>query len=116
MNKISLEQLFDPACAVKEMTTDEALECCRLLHPLPTSWPNLFVTDTLFQEVNKLPWSSLDNLSPIITDCVMRVHRHLIDGGELEFDLLIEHKTLVGTVFIRNNDKGGLTLMLPQDD
>jgi len=114
-------------------TEDQAIAAGILHHPWPGRWPWLLLTNTVVveaEEVSKRRWPSqdrypkngnptpeeaLDNvLVPLVMDAIMETQRqHKLNP---RVDLVELEHTAVGTVWIRPNGKGGITIMKPEDN
>ena len=100
-------------------TTDQAIEDGYLIQPHPKDWPWMLITSGVHEACKAA--SEFDGrtyqqcLIPLLVDCAMQVRRLMEENpGGVSFAKL-EH-TVAGTVFIKPNDKGGMTVMLPEED
>lgn len=111
----TVEDFFGPA--VFTYTCENAVDDGVLVHPYPEQYPWLLVTAT----VNELAKTVADCrgaelktvLVPLMIDAVLAARR-AIKSGKGSTLLVLDH-TAVGTVWIAPNEKGGLTVMKPED-
>lgn len=93
-------------------TLDQAIADGVLEHPYPKRFPYLLITDTVSGMIDQV--CEADNrqrehvLLPLMHDCVMQFR------AKPDSLVVLEH-TAVGKVWISPNDRGGLTIMKPED-
>lgn len=91
-------------------TAEQAIEDGVLYHPYPTRWPWLLVTQSVHTDCNGQTGRTYDQcLTPLLMDCIMAVQ-----GGSRDFPVVLEG-TVAGTIWVMPNEKGGLTVMKPED-
>jgi hypothetical protein len=92
-------------------TADQAIEDGVLVHPYPTRWPGLLITQSVHVVCNSQKGRTYDQcLVPLLMDCIMAVQSR----GKKEPPIVLEH-TVAGTIWIMPNEKGGMTVMMPED-
>jgi hypothetical protein len=100
-------------------TTEQAIDDGVLVHPYPERWPWLLITDGVdgaCEAVSKFDGRTYEQcLVPLLMDCIMQVQKLMRKHSEGVSFAKLEH-TVAGTVFIKPNDKGGMTVMLPEED
>lgn len=90
-------------------TAEQAIKDGVLYHPYPTRWPWLLVTQSVHTDCKGQKGRTYDQcLVPLINDCILAVR------GKSDFPVILEH-TVAGTVWIMPNEKGGMTVMKPED-
>jgi hypothetical protein len=113
---MDIQDLFGPPINV--YTEEQAIEDGILHHLWPDRWPWLLVTNTVFSECERVAdhrGAELNSvLIPLILDAIMETQRqHKLNPRT---DLVELEHTAIGTVWIRPNGKGGMTLMKPEDN
>ena len=99
-------------------TEDQAIEDGVLHHLWPEQWPWLLVTETAYREAcevadgRSVKWDQV--LVPLVMDAIMETQRVMKLNPRCDL-VELEH-TAVGTVWIRPNAKGGMTIMKPEDN
>jgi hypothetical protein len=92
---------------------DQAIKDGVLYHPYPTQWPWLLITQSIHTVCKGQEGRTYDQaLKPLLVDCIMEVTAKKPDHED--FPLVLEH-TVAGTVWIMPNEKGGMTVMKPED-
>ena len=99
-------------------TDEQAIEDGILHHQWPTRWPWLLITNTVLREAEIVAGDREDVLDhvlvPLAMDAIMATQKqHKINP---RVDLVELEHTALGTVWIRPNSKGGLTIMKPEDN
>ncbi len=99
--------------------TDEQAIADGVLHHLwPERWPWLLVTNTVFVEAEGVAEDREAELNtvliPLVMDAIMETQRQMRINPRVDL-VELEH-TAVGTVWIRPNGKGGMTIMKPEDN
>lgn len=90
-------------------TADQAIEDGVLVHPYPQRWPWLLITNSVHADCKADKDRTYDQaLVPLLMDCIMAVK------GKKNFPITLKH-TVAGTVWIMPNEKGGMTVMKPED-
>jgi hypothetical protein len=99
-------------------TTDQAIEDGVLVHPFPDRWPWLLITESVHNgclTASEFDERSYDQvLVPLLMDCIMQVQKLMKNNPDGVDFAKLDH-TVVGTVWIKPNDKKGMTVMLPED-
>lgn len=113
-------------------TEDQAIEDGILHHLWPNRWPWLLVTNTLLAECERVAlgrvkgrkpseWdleATTDEINtvliPLVMDAIMETQRQAKLNPRCDL-VELEH-TAAGTVWIRPNAKGGMTIMKPEDN
>jgi hypothetical protein len=96
---------------IHSYTSDEAVKDGVLHHPYPDLWPNLLVTNSVHTDCKNSKGQTYDQaLTPLLMDCIMAVKA----DRKRDYPLVLEH-TVAGTVWIMPNEKGGMTVMKPED-
>lgn len=100
-------------------TTDQALADGVLIHPYPERWPWLLVTAGIHEAcetASQFETRTYDQvLIPLLMDCIMEVQKLMRQKPKGVDFAKLEH-TVAGEVWIKPNDKGGMTVMLPSED
>jgi type I site-specific restriction endonuclease len=100
-------------------TTEQAIDDGFLVHPYPERWPWLLITSGVHgacETASEFDGRTYEQcLVPLLMDCIMQVQELMRQSTEGVSFAKLEH-TVAGTVFIKPNDKGGMTVMLPQED
>lgn len=92
-------------------TADQAIEDGVLYHPYPTRWPWLLITQSIHTLCKSQKGRTYDQcLVPLLIDCIMAVKAN----GNTNPPVVLEH-TVADTVWIMPNEKGGMTVMTPED-
>jgi len=120
---MEIQDLFGEV--ISSYSEEQAIEDGVLHHVEPKAWPWLLVTDSVFRgceavaetrehyqangEVHVDPV-----LYPLVTDAIMETQRQMKLNPRCDL-VELEH-TAVGTVWIRPNSKGGMTIMKPEDN
>ena len=92
-------------------TADQAIEDGVLVHPYPTRWPNLLITQKIHATCSEQQGRTYDQaLVPLLMDCIMAVQ----SKKNPDFPIVLKH-TVADEVWIMPNEKGGLTVMNPED-
>ena len=109
-----------------EYGTDEAIKDGVLHHPYPARWPWLLITNSVHADCENKgrtydqALTDCENkgrtydqaLTPLLMDCLMEVKAK--KPAHEDFPLILEN-TVAGTVWIMPNEKGGMTVMKPED-
>jgi hypothetical protein len=114
---MNINEFFGPA--ISTYTEEQAIEDGVLHHLWPEQWPWLLLTDTIYARAEQVAFTRGDVpietvLTPLAMDAIVETQRQMrlnprCDLVELEY-------TAVGTVWIRPNSKGGMTIMDPEDN
>ena len=100
-------------------STEQAIEDGYLIHPYPERWPCLLITsgvwESVVEEIRKGQRNYDQVLVPLLMDCIMQVQKLMRKHPEGVSFAKLKH-TVAGTVHIKPNDKGGMTVMLPEED
>jgi len=119
-------RLFTDDDLIYAYTTDQAIEDGELIHPYPCRWPWLLITRGIdeacmnaadfdaFSEV-KVGRNYEQVLVPLLLDCIMQVRKLMEQHPEGVNFAKLSH-TVAGEVWVKPNDKGGMTVMLPSED
>lgn len=92
-------------------TSEQAIKDGVLYHPYPTRWPWLLITQSVHTDCKNSKGQTYDQaLTPLLMDCIMSVQ----SNKKSEPPIILEH-TVAGTVWIMPNEKGGMTVMKPED-
>lgn len=92
-------------------TSDQAIEDGVLHHPYPSRWPWLLITGSVHEACKASKGQTYDQaLTPLLMDCIMAVQAN----KKADPPIVLEH-TVAGTVWIMPNEKGGMTVMKPED-
>jgi hypothetical protein len=100
-------------------TEHQAIEDGVLIHPYPERWPWLLITVGVHgacataSELEERTYEQC--LVPLLMDCIMEVQKLMRKHPEGVSFAKLDH-TVAGTVFIKPNTKGGMTVMLPEED
>ena len=90
---------------------DQAIEDGVLVHPYPQRWPWLLITAGIHAQCQSQEGRTYDqSLVPLLMDCIMAVQA----DRKKDPPIVLEH-TVAGTVWIMPNEKGGMTVMNPED-
>ena len=111
---MSIENLFGPI--ISQYTDEDGVRDGVLHHLWPERWPWLLVTETVYSlcEQESFIRGDVDVLVPLVMDAIMETQRqHRFNPKTTLVEL--EH-TAIGTVWIRPNGKGGMTIMKPEDN
>lgn len=112
----TLEEIFGEPISV--YTDEQAIEDGVLIHRWPEKWPWLLLTNSVDVDAAAIAETrgvKLDAvLVPLAMDAVMEVRRVMKSNPRCDL-VELEH-TAVGTVYVRPNSKGGLTIMKPEDN
>jgi hypothetical protein len=99
---------------IYEYTEDQAIEDGVLVHPYPELWPWLLITPNVHAACTGKPGRTYDQcLKPLLMDCISAAqdaHR-----SQRQRPPLVLEGTVAGTVWIMPNDKGGMTVMWPEE-
>lgn len=110
-----IEDLFGEVCF--SYGDDQAIEDGHLVHPYPELWPWALVTRSVYdaceEETGK--GRTLDQvLKPLMVDAIRETQRMM--KVDPRCDLVELEGTAAGTVYVRPNERGGLTIMKPEDN
>lgn len=110
--------MFSDDDVIHAYTTDQAISDGFLVHPFPERWPYLLITPGVHAICEQQEDRTYEQaLVPLLHDCIMEVQRVMktaeLHGAEADFAEL--EYTVCGTVWIRPNDRGGMTVMLPSE-
>lgn len=99
--------------------TDEQALADGLLHHLWSErWPWLLITDMIFTRAEQVAFTRNADIQtvlvPLVLDAIMETQRQIRIKSDI--DLVELEQTAVGTVWIRPNGKGGLTITDPGDN
>lgn len=113
---MQVEDLFGEV--VYSYTEEQAIEDGVLVHPYPELWPWLLFTASVHaaceSEVVKGGRTYDQVAKPLAIDAIVEVRRVLKSNPRA--DLIELEGTVAGTVWVRPNLKGGLTIMKPEDN
>lgn len=103
---------------ISEYSEEQAIEDGALHHIWPDQWPWLLVTDTIYREVGEVcasrPAEFASVMVSLVWDAIMETQRHM--SLNRRCDLVELEHTAIGTVWVRPNSKGGMTVMKPEDN
>jgi len=104
---------------ISTYSEEQAIEDGILHHLWPERWPWLLVTDTVYVRSEQVAFTRGDIpiqevLVPLVIDAILETQRRM--RLDRRCDLIELEHTAVGTVWIRPNAKGGMTLMDPSDN
>ena len=105
---------------ISTYSTDDALEDGVLKHPYPDQWPWLLITQGVHHDC--LTAAQFDGrtydqvLKPLLMDCIMEVQKNMRLAAPEPVCFCVLRYTVVGTVYMKPNDKGGMTVMLETED
>jgi hypothetical protein len=112
---MQIEDLFGEVCF--HYGEEQGIEDGVLVHPYPELWPWALVTRCVYDacEEKTAKGRTLDQvLKPLMVDAIREVRRQM--GINPHCDLVELEGTAAGTVWVRPNAKGGLTIMLPEEN
>lgn len=120
---MDIQDLFGEPISI--YSEEQAIEDGVLHHIEPEAWPWLLVTDTVYRATEAVAeerghHQSNGNvhvdpvLYPLVTDAILETQR--IMKLRKDCDLIVLEHTAVGTVYVRPNSKGGMTIMKPEDN
>lgn len=90
---------------------EQAIEDGVLVHPYPQRWPWLIITQKIHATCSEQKGRTYDQaLVPLLMDCIMAVQ----SKKNPDFPIVLKH-TVADEVWIMPNEKGGLTVMNPED-
>jgi hypothetical protein len=96
-------------------TCEQAVEDGVLVHPYPQRWPWLLITSKIHEICSRDNGRTYDQaLVPLLNDCIMAI-KGKSPSALLDEMPLVLHNTVAGTVWIMPNDRGGMTVMNPED-
>jgi len=96
---------------ISSYTSEDAIEDGTLHHPYPDRWKWLLITNSIHAICSEQEGRTYDQcLMPLLVDVILLVQSNPNPDFPLKLD-----GTVAGKVWIMNNDKGGLTVMLPSD-
>lgn len=94
-------------------SADQAIKDGVLYHPYPTQWPWLLITQSIHSVCKDQEVRTYDQaLKPLLVDCIMEVKAKKPTRDDFP---IILHGTVADEVWIMPNEKGGLTVMKPED-
>ena len=112
MNQSEREEMFGPV--ISEYTTEQAIEDGYLHHPYPDRGPWLLISENVAKACEGDPDRTFDQCCvPLLMDCIMHAQAKKLRP---ENDLLELEHTVADTVWIRPNEKGGMTVMQPSEN
>jgi hypothetical protein len=92
-------------------TSEQAIEDGALYHPFPQRWPWLLITASIHSICNQQEGRTYEQaLVPLLLDCIMEAK----NNPSQDRPWILDH-TVAGTVWIAVNEKGGLTVMTPEE-
>jgi hypothetical protein len=114
---MNVQDLFGEV--ISEYTEEQAIADGMLHHLWAEQWPWLLVTDTLYVRAEQVAFERGDVpvetvLTPLAMDAIMETQRTM--KANPRADLVELEHTALGTVWIRPNSKGGMTIMDPRDN
>ena len=113
---MQVEDLFGEV--ISSYTEEQAIEDGVLVHPYPKLYPWLLFTASVHsaceREVEKGARNYEQVAKPLAIDAIREVRRVLKSNPRA--DLIELEGTVAGTVWVRPNSKGGLTIMKPEDN
>lgn len=115
-----MSNLFDDDDLIFNYSSEQGLEDGFLVEPFPERYPKLYLTRTLFSEIEAVSDGRTfeQKAIPLIMDVVMEARRRVEESrnsGKPVDTLIILEGTVAGTVWATPNDAGGLTIMMPED-
>ena len=103
------QNLFGPV--VYEYTTKQALEDGVLNEPYPERWPWLLISENVAHACEEDEKRTFDQKCvPLLMDCIIAAQAKKLGPDN---DLIELKHTVAGTVWIRPNDAGGMTICQP---
>lgn len=112
----NLSELFGEV--ISTYSEEDAIRDGALHHIWPERWPWLLVTDAVLTESEYEASRRQVNLEhvlvPLVIDAIMETQR--VARVNPRCDLVELEHTALGTVWIRPNAKGGMTVMKPEDN
>jgi hypothetical protein len=131
----AFEEMFGNV--ISSYTEEQAIEDGHLHHLWADRWPWLLVTDTVYRQCEEVAAMRVDEcstppdvaamrvdecstppdvalesvLAPLAMDCIMETQRQ--SKVNPRCDLVELEHTAIGTVWVRPNSKGGMTIMTP---
>jgi len=114
---MQVEDLFGEV--IYSYTEEQAIEDGVLVHPYEERFPWVLFTESVhaacIQDFNTNDSRTYDQKAlPLIVDAIREVRRIL--KANPRADLIELEGTIAGTVWVRPNSKGGLTIMKPEDN
>jgi hypothetical protein len=115
--------MFNDCDIVSTYTADQAIEDGVLVYPYPDKFPNLLLTRSIFELIDaqtKADRTFGQACLPFLQDVAYAWNRH-VKRTQGQDGLCTETRDLWGNVTGRNdlwiaaNEKGGITVMLPED-
>lgn len=95
---------------ISRYTIEQALEDGVLIQPYPTRWPWLCITPAIQYACSNDNNRSYDQcLVPLLIDCIRQAQSN---QDERHWEL---EGTIAGHIWIVANEKGGLTVMTPEE-
>ena len=115
MDRCEVSDLFGEV--ISTYTEDQAIEDGVLVYPFPNRWPWLLITNSVHADCvakSKKGRTYDQALIPLLMDCIMETQSQM--KRDPQCDLVVLENTVAGTVWIRPNSKGGMTVMKPSDN
>lgn len=103
---------------ISEYSDEQAIDDGVLHHLWPETWPWLLVTEMVYAEAcgvaddRNVKWHQV--LVPLVMDAIMATQRQAKLNPRCDI-VELEH-TAIGTVWVRPNSKGGMTVMKPEEN
>ena len=99
---------------IYEYTADQAIDDGVLVHPYPQRWPWLLITCNVHVACTKGDHGRTYDqcLVPLLMDCIMAAQTAKKTGQTPPIEL---EGTIAGTVWIMPNERGGMTVMWPEE-
>ena len=102
--------IWDDEDLIFSYTIEQAIEDGVLCHPYPKQWPWLLVTQNVHLACKNQEGRTYDQcLIPLLNDCIMQVRSN---PREQMWTL---EGTVAGVVWVVLNEKGGMTVMTPDE-
>ncbi len=99
---------------ISSYTSDDALEDGQLVEPFPDKFPKFFLTDGVFRAIERIEQGTFEQKAiPLMVDAAMIVRAK---PDDYIWTKGLEGNVTNVTVWIGRNEKGGLTLMLPEEN
>jgi hypothetical protein len=113
-----MSSLFEAADLIHCYSEEDAIADGVLFHPYAQEWPWLLVTASVHfacdDEAAKGERTYNQVLKPLLMDAIIAVRGAM--SARPDCDLVKLEDTVAGTVWIRPNSKGGMTVMKPSDN
>lgn len=96
---------------ISAYTAEQAIEDGCLIHPYPERWPWLLITPNVHAACKEDENRTFDQkLVPLLMDCIMAAQKPNVGQPPP-----ILENTVADTVWVMPNEKGGMTVMTPDE-